>query len=564
MRTAGRVIGAGLFALVALAALIAYSEWRQERYYSSGYAAAEPVQLAPMERTAIGLGYQYIFIAWGAAWIYSLQLPLSRGRSLFSTGLLLMTAVFALRYVIATWLPYLADLGVTVIPWLHFLAVGCLVVGVAKSRSLTARSLELGSSWMNRYYATHDLISRAASTPTANEDLDRLKNRWYEALKPLADEAPDRTWLSGIEPYGRTLVLERYVDMPAFEGGACGQLRSVHVQFAGPGDPQPWMSASVTCEIDERLVGTFGVRNVDVLANRENPAALAEFRRIGKFLHTGRLPWFDNLERALAALGRGLATLGLALPVGAAAAAFAPVKALLARGHRRVRFVPTRAPEVLPTENAGAPVGYWNALLPELAPQQQQVAAEVRRRLEERARGGIKVYEKDVVQWGGYQLKEVRRQLVVELRRAKAYVGVYAYGNDLYLRWDSHLNWQTWLLQRFPYTSAVGYRFSSHLLSWAVPRFLEVPDVYEYALTSSRVTDYDWADADAIQDLVHEVLTDIVRGLKERYKIEKEIDFEMKQGWRGDDRGQEDGEAGGQQPESKRKRGRKGRFVRQQ
>jgi hypothetical protein len=564
MRTAARVLAIVAICLVLAAALFAYSEWRREVYSEYGYGSSPDVPLADAEQTAIAWAYRYIFLAWGAAWVYSRRLVWTRGRELLSAGLLLMTVIGVADFLISKWFWSLSELGVTVMPWLHLVAVGCLVAGVVKSGSMAGRFVGTGSSWMNRYYATHDLISRAASTPTANEDLDRVKNRWHDALSPLVDEAAERTWLSGNEPSVRTLVLERYVDMPSFEGGACGQLRSVHVRFAGPGDPEPWMTAVVACEIDERPVGTFPVRNVDVLGSREHPSELAEFRRIAKFLRTGRLPRFDNLAHGLAALGRGLVRLALAVPVGAVALAYAPIKALLSRGHRRARFVPTRAPEALPMERTAAPVGYWNTLLPDLAPQQDQVATEVRRRLEERARGGIKVYEKDIVQWGGYQLKEVRRQLVIELRRAKAYVGVYAYGKDLYARWDSHLNWQTWLLQRFPYSSAVGYRFSSHVLSWAVPAFTEAPDVYEYALTNSRVTDYDWADVDAIQDLVHEILTDVVRGLKERYNIEKEIDFEMKQGWRGDERGGE--EDGDEQSEraTKRKRGRKGRFVRQQ
>jgi hypothetical protein len=411
---------------------------------------------------------------------------------------------------------------------------------------------------MNRYFETHELISRAASVPTANEDLDAIKACWFQALRPLVAEAPEQTSLRGNDRYNRTLSLERYVEMPRFEEGACGQLRSVHVRFAGPGDPEPWMTAVVTCEIDERSVGTFAVRNSDVLRQRERPEELRQFRRIGAFLRTGRLSRLDDLGKLIEAFVRGLASVVLAPPILFAAILFAPVKAFLSAGHRRVRFVPTRAPDVLPAEETGMPVGYWNSLLPDLAAERDQIAAEVRGRLDERARQGIKVYEKDVIQWGGYRLKEVRRQLVVELRRAKVYVGIYGYGRDLYVRWDSHINRRTWLLRRFPYAAGLGYRFRRQFLSWAVPLFTEVPDVYEYAPTDSKFTDYDWADVDAIQDLAHEILTDAVRGLKERHHIRKEIDFEMKQGWRGGEPRQ-DGDDG-----ASKRRSRWGRLVRQQ
>ena len=101
------------------------------------------------------------------------------------------------------------------------------------------------------------------------------------------------------------------------------------------------------------------------------------------------------------------------------------------------------------------------------------------------------------------------------------------------MRWDSHINRQTWALHKFPYVLGVGYRFKKSLFSWAVPLFTETPDVFEFAPSVSRPTDYDWADVDALQDLAHDILTTIVRRLKDRYNIKKEIDFAMKEGQRG-------------------------------
>ena len=197
--------------------------------------------------------------------------------------------------------------------------------------------------------------------------------------------------------------------------------------------------------------------------------------RIERFLRTGKVK-IRFIERLapFGALCKALVMIPVAVPIIGTAIAILPFRLLFGR---RSRFVPTRAPETLPPEQTGVPTGYWYALLPDLADQQEEVESQVRKERESRTEDGMKVYLKDIVQWGGYRLKEVRRQLVLEFHRAKVYLGVYRYGRDLYVRWDSHINRHTWFLRKFPHHVGVGYRFDKSFLSWAVPLLLAGPGV---------------------------------------------------------------------------------------
>lgn len=487
------------------------------------------------------LAYVIGCLIWPLAWWFGRQNRHSVSWRHFSRGFLLMAIVSIMLLFMGFAEPY-SDLRQFVVrvvsPCFYLAALLSFVAGAASTGHAGGSSAASWADTVSRYYATDEMMSRAAASaaPTANDDLEQLREQWHAAFSQLLVPDPERTGLWGNERSSRVLILERYVEMPSYEGSACGQVRSVHFTIHGPGDVERWMSASVTYAVDQVVVGKFFVKNKDVLKQAQQPSGLYEFERIRHFLATGEIHerLEDWLAMPLLRFGKALVLSPANVALAFAGACYAPVKNFMEKRQRRSRFVLTRRPELLPTEQSGQPVGYWNALLPELSIERESVLRTILSELASRAEFGIKTYSKDVIQWGGFSVKEVRQQTVIELRRAKVYVGIYSYGKDLYVRWDGHINRRTWMLHKFPYAAGLGYRFEERLFGWAAPLFVRVPDVFEYSPTESRVTDYDWADVDALQDLAHEILTNKVRELKERHKIEKEIDFEMKAGARQD------------------------------
>jgi len=399
-----------------------------------------------------------------------------------------------------------------------------------RAGSVFGKGVSMVTSIINRYFSTDELLSRFARVPTVHEDIEQFKLRWHEALRSIVQREPERTALISAQKYGRSLLLERYCSMGTFGDLSCGQLRSVEITIAGPGDPAAWMTVTVRCSVDQVTVGTVDIRNDHALAARDL-TSLSEYMRIVRFLDSGKFKksFADQLTR----LGKGLLTL-LLVPVHLAIFAMGLMvgvaRGIVNRGRIHTRFVAAQRPSVLPFEETGAPVGYWYVLIEDQADKAAELLAAVRNRLGQRSESGTKVYEQEIVQWGGYSLKEIRQQTVAELRRCKIYLAVYRYGKDLYVRWDSHLNRRTWNLQKFPYLSSVGYKFKRSRFSWAIPMFEDVPSTYEFAPAVSATTDYDWADLDALEGLVHGIMTLEVKRLKERYEIEKEIDYEIKKG----------------------------------
>ncbi len=407
----------------------------------------------------------------------------------------------------------------------------CFLMGVVAMK-LAGGAAAVGTEVRsNPYFSTDELIARAAAQRTVNEDVEFIKKRWLQALGTFAARNPEQTLLRGGENFGRTLWLERYTDMDKFEGMECGQMRTVKIDFSGPGDALPWLSVTAEYTVDQVPVGRFTVANVKVLREGEDPSRLVEFRRMERFLRTGEVKVrFEEILDGLIETLNGVAKVAVAVPVFMAAAAYRPVRSLL-QGKKPVsRFVPTRCPDSLPPEQTGLPAGYWFTLLTDQAGLYEEVLEEVRGALKGRSEFGFKAFEREVVQWGGFSLKEVRQQMVLEFRRAKVKITIHRYGKDLYVRWDSHVNRQCWMLFKFPYQVGLGYRFENSFLSWVKPLFVEAPAMFEFAPAGSWITDFDWADVDALQDLAHEILTGVVRRLKERYNIKQEIDYQMREG----------------------------------
>ena len=257
----------------------------------------------------------------------------------------------------------------------------CFLMGVVAMK-LAGGAAAVGTEVRsNPYFSTDELIARAAAQRTVNEDVEFIKKRWLQALGTFAARNPEQTLLRGGENFGRTLWLERYTDMDKFEGMECGQMRTVKIDFSGPGDALPWLSVTAEYTVDQVPVGRFTVANVKVLREGEDPSRLVEFRRMERFLRTGEVKVrFEEILDGLIETLNGVAKVAVAVPVFMAAAAYRPVRSLL-QGKKPVsRFVPTRCPDSLPPEQTGLPAGYWFTLLTDQAGLYEEVLEEVRGR----------------------------------------------------------------------------------------------------------------------------------------------------------------------------------------
>ena len=410
------------------------------------------------------------------------------------------------------------------------LLIGLGILSLARGGLIQLSRVAVSDSYHS--YATDELIARHAERTTVNDDLDKLIQSLHSYLKRFVDAAPQSTSLTDVEKYSRELYLERFAPMGRFNATRCGQLRQVKFHLAGPGDDRAWGTLTVTYVVDQAPVGESVVENTDLVKRPGDLRELREGERLTRFLETGvvRRSLEEKFEELITSAGRLLL---IPIQVGLLAAGIVTIvsRKVVAGRRPRVRLIPTSAPQRLPFEFRGLAVNFWFTVLEEQAKHCETLTSAIRQTLSDRLLEA-RYYEKEIVQWGGFTLKEVRNQSILELRRAQVYVGIYSYGEDLYIRWDSHVNGLHWTLSKYPYSHAVGYVFPQSPFSWVTPLFRQVPDLFEYSPSVSRITDFDWADLDALQELVHGIVTKHVKKFMKQRNIEKEIEFAIYEGSR--------------------------------
>ncbi|MGQ8364488.1 hypothetical protein [Glaciecola sp. 1036] len=109
--------------------------------------------------------------------------------------------------------------------------------------------------------------------------------------------------------------------------------------------------------------------------------------------------------------------------------------------------------------------------------------------------------------------KANRTQIVVNFRRAIAFIEVHSYGNDLYVDWEAYLNLGVWDEQ----STGVGYDATNEVK-------VEYKDVQR---SLEALNEYDISDANFLIEWVHACLTRVVRRLKKEKNIDQEFDFQI-------------------------------------
>ena len=154
----------------------------------------------------------------------------------------------------------------------------------------------------------------------------------------------------------------------------------------------------------------------------------------------------------------------------------------------------------------------WQALLIGLGSERDAVHDAVVAELQSNADASWSVAEERIWHWG-LDGKEERQQTVVSFRSALAFLHFTAYGSDLYVAWDAHINRGTWT------EKPVGRGTSVETGALC--------EVHTIAPAQRTISEYDVSDANCVLERVHAVVTRVLRRKLAEHRLDQEIDFSI-------------------------------------
>lgn len=157
-------------------------------------------------------------------------------------------------------------------------------------------------------------------------------------------------------------------------------------------------------------------------------------------------------------------------------------------------------------------VDSWQTVLRGLAAQEPQFRAELVTELQASLPAEASLSSEDIWYWG-VDGKEERKQIVIAFRRALAFVQLYAYHNDLFIGWDTHVNGGTWTEQSvvsgIDRETGLSVKANSITSGWHIPN------------------EYDVTDVGYLAEWVHAIVVERVKEAVEVHRISQEIDFKI-------------------------------------
>lgn len=156
----------------------------------------------------------------------------------------------------------------------------------------------------------------------------------------------------------------------------------------------------------------------------------------------------------------------------------------------------------------------WHAVIPDLGAAGEDLRHKLITRLEAQRSAAI-VAE---VERYGYRTPngfDERDRIVVSKEQSTAHIHLYQFGGDLFVGWDSYVNWACW-----KETGPISSR-------------REGSKVVEYRSLTSDIylpNQFDLIDVDSLTEVVHRHVTIVVKAAMEEHKIDQEIDFTIVRG----------------------------------
>ena len=156
----------------------------------------------------------------------------------------------------------------------------------------------------------------------------------------------------------------------------------------------------------------------------------------------------------------------------------------------------------------------WHAVIPELGPVVDEVKQRFVGKLAAFAPSGVTT---ETERYGfhapnGY---DERDRLIITKGQGVAHLHVYGFGADVFVGWDSYINWAQWAETR-PVSARVA---SGRVTEY---RGLE-PGLYV-------PNEYDLIDLNSLIEIVHRCVSDVLKAMMEEHKIDQEVDFAIIRG----------------------------------
>lgn len=189
------------------------------------------------------------------------------------------------------------------------------------------------------------------------------------------------------------------------------------------------------------------------------------------------------------------------------------IVAILIYRRRKLIISVIEHPDIPPRELLIS-IDSWHAIIPNLGARFDTVKDRILARLQMRSDARITT---EIETYGfrapnGY---EERDRFVVSKGQGVAHVHIYHFGDDVFVGWDSYLNWAKW-----GETGPVSAQAS-------------MSEKIEYRSLQAQVyvpNQFDMIDLNSLSEVVHRDVTDTVKALMKEYEIDQEIDFQIIRG----------------------------------
>ncbi len=156
----------------------------------------------------------------------------------------------------------------------------------------------------------------------------------------------------------------------------------------------------------------------------------------------------------------------------------------------------------------------WYAVIPGLGSKLEDVRSRIAGRLKSIDADAVTV-EQEAYTFSSPNGFEERERFVVSKGQGVAHVHIYRFGTDVFVGWDSYLNWAKW-----GETAAVSSQSASNMM-------IEFRSLQEQIYIPSE---YDLIDLNSLGEVVHRTMSDEVRLLMTENAIDQEIDFQIIRG----------------------------------